>query len=140
MCGGVGVELDVRGGGAALLRRLPMRFGRCIRRRIRGLALLQVAVDVTREVAPVHTARHVAELTATFDAVAAGVPEPPPIGPHAPATSSTAIAVRDARMPPTVRDGIRGQSSLSDVGRTWDGNVATCRRPRYAPRLAGRGL
>src|SRR6266849_6297117 len=79
-------------------------------------------------------------LTATFDAVAAGVPEPPPIGPHAPATSSTAIAVRDARMPPTVRDGIRGQSSLSDVGRTWDGNVATCRRPRYAPRLAGRRL
>src|SRR5713226_9136047 len=62
MCGGVGVELDVRGGGAALLRRLPMRFGRCIRGRIRGLDLLQVAVDVTREVAPVHTARHVAEL------------------------------------------------------------------------------
>src|SRR5260370_27692147 len=59
---GVGVELDVRRGGAARLRGFPTRLGRRVRGRIRGLDLLQVAVDVTREVALVHAARQVAEL------------------------------------------------------------------------------
>src|SRR5260370_13024168 len=61
-------------------------------------------------------------LTATLEAVGADDPEPPPTGPHAPTTSNRAMAVREAPMPPTLRDGIRGPAVLSDpVGAPGDG-------------------
>src|SRR5260370_2670637 len=76
-------------------------------------------------------------LTATLEALGADVPEPPPTGPHAKTTSNRAMAVREARMPPTLRDGIRGPAVLSDpVGGACGWSVATCSRPRYPARPA----
>src|SRR5260370_32235077 len=77
-------------------------------------------------------------LTATLEAVGADDPQPPPTGPHAPTTSNRAMAVREARMPPTLRDGIRGPAVLSDpVGGAWGWRVATFSPPRDAPRPTG---
>src|SRR5260370_498606 len=58
----VGVELDVRRRRAVLLRGRPLALDRRIRAWILGLDLLQVIVDVTRQIAPVHVARQIAAL------------------------------------------------------------------------------
>src|SRR5229473_1849496 len=53
--------------------------------------------------------------SATLDAVAAGVPDPP-MPPHAPSTTSTTTADTTPRMRPTLRDALRTPPCLEKDG------------------------
>src|SRR6267378_360993 len=86
------------------------------------------------------------DLTATLAAVGAVAPEPP-IGPQATTIKSSANAESETRMRPTLRDELGTASHLKE-DRSAPGehatsahlrsSVAVCKRPRYAPRPAGR--
>src|SRR5205807_9809525 len=86
------------------------------------------------------------DLTATLAAVGADVPEPP-IGPQATIVNSSAKAASRTRIRPTLLHELRTTCHLKEVRSTLPehatstalrSSVTTCRRPRYAPRPAGR--